>query len=57
MVKGTPSMGKRSSGKLHLSCRRCGKKSYHMKRSECASCGYGRSSRMRNGNIVKKARV
>lgn len=55
MVKGTPTMGKRSTGKLHIACRRCGKISYHMKKSICSSCGYGKSSRLRSGNIVKKA--
>ena len=48
MTKGTPTLGKRSRGKLHIVCRRCGKKSFHMKKGVCASCGYGRSSKMRN---------
>ncbi len=48
MVKGTPTLGKKSSGKLHIICRRCGKKSYHMKRKVCSSCGYGRSKKLRN---------
>lgn len=47
MTKGTPSMGKKSTGKLHIACRRCGKTSFHMKKSECASCGYGKSARLR----------
>lgn len=56
MVKGTPTMGKRSTGKLHITCRRCGKKSYHMKRGICASCGYGKSARMRKYSWqIKKA--
>jgi len=54
MVKGTPSQGKKSSGKLHISCRRCGKKSYHMKKGVCASCGYGRASKLRKFNYIKK---
>ena len=54
MTKGTPSMGKRSTGKLHLSCRRCGKTAYHMKRGVCASCGYGNSSRLRKYTTIKK---
>jgi len=48
MVKGTPTQGKMSTGKLHIICRRCGSKSYHMKRGVCSSCGYGRSKRLRN---------
>lgn len=55
MTKGTPSMGKKSKGKLHIACRRCGKISYHMKKGECSSCGYGNSAKLRNGNTVKKA--
>ena len=54
MTKGTPSMGKKSSGKLHIMCRRCGVRSYHMKRSVCASCGYGASSRLRNPTQPRK---
>jgi len=54
MVKGTPTMGKRSTGKLHIACRRCGKISFHMKRAECSSCGYGKSSRLRKYNWSKK---
>jgi large subunit ribosomal protein L37e len=55
MVKGTPSMGKKGKGKLHIACRRCGEISYHMKKGECASCGYGKSSKLRKGAITKKA--
>jgi large subunit ribosomal protein L37e len=54
MTKGTPTMGKRSTGKLHITCRRCGKKSFHMKRAVCSSCGYGKSSRMRSYSWTKK---
>ena len=46
-MKGTPSMGKKSKGKLHIMCRRCGKRSYHMKKGVCASCGYGNASKLR----------
>jgi len=56
MAKGTPSMGKKSPKRLHIKCRRCGKMSYHMKRSVCASCGYGKSSRLRKTikGVMKK---
>lgn len=50
MVKGTPSMGKKSKGKLHIMCRRCGSRSYHMKKGECSACGYGRSARLKRYN-------
>lgn len=54
MTKGTPSMGKKSTGKLHIMCRRCGKRSYHMKTSVCSSCGYGASARLRKYSYVRK---
>ncbi len=47
MVKGTPSMGKRSRGKTHIRCRRCGRHSYNVRKKYCAACGFGRSKRMR----------
>lgn len=46
MSKGTPSMGKRNT-RLHVRCRRCGKNSYHSKKKVCASCGFGRTKRIR----------
>jgi len=55
-MKGTPTMGKRSTGKLHIACRRCGNISFHMKKGVCASCGYGKSARLRQYSTVKKVR-
>ncbi len=46
MVKGTPSFGKKNK-RTHILCRRCGKKSYHVRDSECSSCGFGKSSKLR----------
>lgn len=54
MTKGTPSMGKKSKGKLHLKCRRCGKNSFHMKKGVCSSCGYGNSSKLRKREQARK---
>ena len=48
MSKGTASMGKRSKGKTHIYCRRCGGHSYHKSRKECSSCGYGNSAKLRS---------
>lgn len=39
MTKGTSSFGKRHN-KSHTLCRRCGRRSYHIQKSTCASCGY-----------------
>lgn len=47
MTKGTPAMGKMSSGKNHIVCRRCGKRSRNVSTGVCASCGYGKSSKVR----------
>lgn len=46
-MKGTPSMGKRSKGKTHIRCRRCGRHSYNVAKGYCAACGFGRSKRLR----------
>jgi large subunit ribosomal protein L37e len=54
MTKGTPSMGRKSGKKLHLRCRRCGKRAYHMNKKRCSFCGYGKSSRLRRYNWRKK---
>ncbi len=44
--KGSPSMGKRQK-KSHILCRRCGKRSYHVRDGICSACGFGKSRRMR----------
>merc|ERR1719200_85771 len=51
---GTPAMGKRHK-KTHGLCIRCGKRSYHLQKKKCASCGYP-SSTMRKYNWSKKAK-
>jgi large subunit ribosomal protein L37e len=48
MSKGTASKGKHSGKRTHIACRRCGRIAYHMTRSVCASCGYGKSTKMRS---------
>nr|CDS26601.1 ribosomal protein L37a [Hymenolepis microstoma] len=53
MTKGTTSFGKRHN-KSHTQCRRCGKKSYHIQKKTCASCGYP-SAKMRKYNWSVKA--
>jgi len=47
MVKGTPSFGKRMGKTVHIRCRRCGRRSYHVRKKRCAACGYGASTRIR----------
>lgn len=48
MTKGTASMGKKSGGKNHIYCRRCGKHSMNISTKVCSSCGYGKSSKLRS---------
>ncbi|MDD5177970.1 MAG: 50S ribosomal protein L37e [Candidatus Nanoarchaeia archaeon] len=54
MVKGTHSMGLKSGKKNFIRCRRCGKKTYHIKHKKCASCGFGKSSKLRKYSWQKK---
>ncbi len=36
--------GKRNQ-KSHGKCRRCGKKSFHLRKKVCAACGFGKTSK------------
>ncbi len=47
-MKGSASFGKKSGKKTHVKCRRCGNKSYHIRKKICSSCGYGKSKKMRS---------
>ncbi|XP_011346409.2 60S ribosomal protein L37 [Ooceraea biroi] len=51
---GTSSFGKRRN-KAHTLCRRCGRSSYHIQKSQCAQCGYP-SQKMRSYNWSIKAK-
>jgi len=48
MTKGTSAHGKKSGKSNMTHCRRCGKRTYHMKKKICSSCGYGGTARMRS---------
>lgn len=54
MTKGTSSFGKRTS-KTHVTCRRCGRRAYHIQKGKCGSCGYGQTKSMRRFNWSEKA--
>ncbi|MCD6469410.1 50S ribosomal protein L37e [Candidatus Bathyarchaeota archaeon] len=47
MTKGTPSFGKRMGKTLHIRCRRCGRRSYNVKKKRCAACGFGATTYIR----------
>lgn len=53
MTKGTPSMGRKNK-KLHIKCRRCGRVAFHVRKRVCAACGFGKSSKRRSYNWLKK---
>lgn len=53
MAKGTPSQGRHNKFKVHIPCRRCGKQSYHSRRGECSSCGYGKTAKIRSYKWAK----
>lgn len=46
MTKGTPSFGKHQK-RSHVLCRRCGKRTFHIRKRECSACGYGESSKIK----------
>ncbi len=48
MGKGTPSQGKRQGKTVHIKCRRCGRRAYHVRHKRCAACGYGETSTIRH---------
>ncbi|MEM2122799.1 MAG: 50S ribosomal protein L37e [Candidatus Bathyarchaeia archaeon] len=48
MSKGTPSKGKKGRSKTHITCRRCGRHSYHIRRKRCAACGFGETRKLRS---------
>ena len=55
MTKGTYAKGQKvHKGRLHIRCRRCGKPAYHKIDQICASCGYGRSQKIRQYAWMKK---
>ena len=55
--KGTAAKGQRlRRGRLHIRCARCGKTAYHKKFKICASCGFGKSKKIRKYAWMKKKR-
>ncbi|KFX87546.1 hypothetical protein O988_01437 [Pseudogymnoascus sp. VKM F-3808] len=54
MTKGTASFGKRHN-KSHVLCRRCGRRSLHVQKHTCSSCGYP-AAKIRGYNWSEKAK-
>jgi large subunit ribosomal protein L37e len=40
MTKGTYAKGRKTGKKSHIRCRRCGRKSYHVRHKVCSYCGF-----------------
>ena len=53
MSKVTRSMWKNNK-KTHIRCRRCGRNTYHIRKKVCASCGFGKSKKLRRYNWQNK---
>ncbi|MDH5419623.1 MAG: 50S ribosomal protein L37e [Candidatus Bathyarchaeota archaeon] len=45
--KGTSSFGRRAGKTVHIRCRRCGRRAYHVREKRCSACGYGESTKIR----------
>ncbi|HKZ94927.1 MAG TPA: 50S ribosomal protein L37e [Candidatus Bathyarchaeia archaeon] len=45
--KGTSSFGRHMGKTVHIKCRRCGRRSYHVTKKRCAACGYGETTHIR----------
>ena len=46
-------MGGKSGKKNMIFCRRCGRRSYHIRKNKCSSCGFGGKAKMRRYNWKK----
>jgi large subunit ribosomal protein L37e len=53
MSKGTPSFGKHNK-RSHVLCRRCGRRSFFIKKRRCSACGYGATPKIRKYNWLER---
>ncbi|MFB6353590.1 MAG: 50S ribosomal protein L37e [Halobacteriales archaeon] len=54
MSDGTTAQGKKNKT-THVKCRRCGEKSYHVRKGVCSACGFGKSAKRRSYAWQSKA--
>lgn len=40
--------------RVHIRCRRCGRRAYHIRKKRCAACGYGESPRLNRHSWGRK---
>lgn len=57
MGKGTPSLGRKNKTATHTTCRRCGNHSFHRSKKYCASCGFGRTAKLRKPSWRRRKRA
>ena len=50
-------MGKKSGKTSHIRCRRCGSSAYHIRKSRCSSCGFGKTPKVTGYNWQKKKKL
>lgn len=43
----------KSKKSKHITCRRCGSKSYKINKKYCVSCNFGKSAKLKNKNKIK----
>jgi len=53
VAKGTPSFGKHQK-RSHVLCRRCGRRSFNIRKRKCSACGYGVTSKIKKYNWQTK---
>lgn len=40
--------------RIHIRCRRCGRRAYHIRKKCCAACGFGASKRLKGYSWGRK---
>jgi len=40
--------------RIHIQCRRCGRRAYHVTKKTCAACGYGNTARLKSPSNNRK---
>jgi large subunit ribosomal protein L37e len=40
--------------RIHIRCRRCGRRAYHVRLAKCAACGFGETKTLRQYNWGRK---
>ncbi|MEM2089400.1 MAG: 50S ribosomal protein L37e [Thermoproteota archaeon] len=59
---GTTAFGRLHKKSTHSICRRCGRRSFNLRKKYCAACGFGKSPKIRkyswqNKNLQRTVRI